>query len=528
MHAEEPARDHLLVGAIAAVISVNAFLYLLWRDQTFVLIDAIAHVNKGRGLFDNFQPGLRALGTVWLPLPHILIAPLTAIDVLWTTGAAGSFLSIGCFVGTSIFLFLTGYEWTGSRIVGWLAFLLFALNPRLIYLFTTPLGEPLTIFCATGLVYYLMRWTQDQQWTDFALAALMVFAGTLTRYEGWALAAAATALIPILARKQRMVCTILFAGAACAGPMLWMLFNMVYFDDPLMFMYGAGSAQAYSAADKSPIAGKLWSALATYFIDVAYCLNPGVLWLALGGVLLSVIFIGRRYWRPTMLVVSSSAAVFGWYVLNLYFNIIPIYLPGMIESDPQKVGNVRYGSVMAATLPLFAALFIFIVWRQVERRRVFSLFMFAPLVLARLVLPNPIPRASDEPVDQQLTNNLFYTEAIHNQGFWMPPFVEVSKKLKEDINGRQDDTSMILTNTRIVHVVVWATGIPMRRFMTEMHDHEWGVSLTSIDSRVRWAITEEGDQLWHGQGEWLKKNWVEVAVSKTPSTARVHLYRRPD
>src|SRR5438552_11849814 len=166
MHSEDGNRDHIIVGVIASVIIVNAFLFFLSRRQTFVHIDAIAHVNKARGLFDNFAPGLRALGTVWLPLQHILVAPLAAVDVLWRSGAAGSIVSVACFVGTCIFLFRTGYEWTGSRIAGWLAFLLFALNPRLVYLFTTPLGEPLTIFCATGLVYYLVRWTQDEQWTD--------------------------------------------------------------------------------------------------------------------------------------------------------------------------------------------------------------------------------------------------------------------------------------------------------------------------------------------------------------------------
>src|SRR5207247_8051113 len=51
----------------------------------------------------------------------------------------------------------TGIEWMGSRIVGWLAFLLFALNPHLIYLFTTPENEPLMILCAVGMVYYLTR-----------------------------------------------------------------------------------------------------------------------------------------------------------------------------------------------------------------------------------------------------------------------------------------------------------------------------------------------------------------------------------
>src|SRR5216110_3829610 len=96
-------RHHASVAAISSVIIVNAFLYFLYRRQTFVHIDAIAHVNKARGLFDNFTPGLRQLGTVWLPLPHILIAPLAAIDPLWRSGAAGSLLSVICFIGTSMF-----------------------------------------------------------------------------------------------------------------------------------------------------------------------------------------------------------------------------------------------------------------------------------------------------------------------------------------------------------------------------------------------------------------------------------------
>src|SRR5437773_571041 len=109
-------RDHLIVAVIAALISVNAFLYFLSRDQTFVHIDAIAHVNKALGLFDNFEPGVRQLGTVWLPLPHLLMVPLAAIDPLWRSGAAGSIVSVLSFIGTGVFLFLLGNTWTGSRI----------------------------------------------------------------------------------------------------------------------------------------------------------------------------------------------------------------------------------------------------------------------------------------------------------------------------------------------------------------------------------------------------------------------------
>ena len=523
MHSEDGNRDHILVGVIASVIIVNAFLFFLSRRQTFVHIDAIAHVNKARGLFDNFTPGLRQLGTVWLPLPHILIAPLAAIDVLWRNGAAGSLLSVICYIGTSVLLFLIGYRWTGARVVGWIAFLLFGLNPRLIYLFTTPMTEPLMVFCAAGLLYYLMRWAEEGSWTAFGMASLMTFAGTLTRYEGWAIAAAAVLLIPILARRKRVASSILFAGAAATGPLLWMLFNMVYFDDPLMFAYGLGSAQDYANGKTYPTAGKWLESVAAYSIDVAYCLNPAVVWLALAGFVLSLILLERWRWRHTLLLSSSGFAVFAFYVYNLYSNAVPVLLPGMLKQDRQSVFNVRYGAVMAATIPLFAALFVFLVLRLVEHHRLFSVLLLAPLVL-----PDPIPPPSRESIDQQFTRNLFYTEAIHNQSFWMPPFVEIAQKLKSDMEARQDQSSLILTNTRIIHVVVWAADIPMRRFVHEMNKGYWERNFSDIDPKIRWVITEEGDQLWHGQGKFLQRNFFEVASATTPTTGTVHLYRRPD
>ena len=523
MHLVKHRRERFYVAVIASLLITGAFVFLFFRDQTFVHIDAIAHVNKARGLFDNIQPGIRQLGTVWLPLPHILMAPLTAIDSLWRTGAAGSLVSMVCFVGTGIFLFLTGSEWTGSRITGWLAFLFFALNPHLMYLFTTPENEPLMVFCATGLLYYLVRWVRTEAWRDFGLAALFTFAGTWTRYEGWALAASAIVLIPILARKQRVAASIIFAGAAVTGPMLWMLFNLVYFDDPLIFTFGAGSAQQYASQVKFATAGKWFDSAVLYFTDTAYCLNPALIWLGIGGIILSIVVFGFRQWRSTTVLAAGCFTIFAFYTLSLYLNVIPLALPGMFKDDPQSIINVRYGSVMAATLPVFAASFVFSVWRHVQRRRAFSLVLLSPLFL-----PDPLPNASHEPMSRQFTANLFYTEAVHNQSFWMPPFVEVARKLKSDLEDRHDEAGLILTNSRIVHVVVWATGIPMHRFVTEMNTDIWNANLQIAGPGIHWVITEEGDQLWHAQGKFLERNFLELKNAKTNSTGRVHLYRRPD
>jgi hypothetical protein len=127
---------------------------------------------------------------------------------------------------------------------------------------------------------------------------------------------------------------------------------------------------------------------------------------------------------------------------------------------------------------------------------------------------------------RQLTSNLFYTEGIHNQSFWMPAFIEVARRLKSDIADTHDQTSFILTNSRVVHPVVWATAIHMKRFINEMNKDRWDSNLNQIDPGIRWVITEEGDQLWHAQGKNLRQDWLEVASAKTPSTGVVHLYRR--
>src|SRR5258708_11768434 len=106
--------------------------------------------------------------------------------------------------------------------------------------------EPLMILCAAGLVYYLVKWVQTDDWRAFAMAAVMVFAGTLTRYEGWAMAVVSIPIVFAIARSRRLVWTVLFTGAAVLGPMLWMIYNMVYFDDPLMFTFVRGSARDYA------------------------------------------------------------------------------------------------------------------------------------------------------------------------------------------------------------------------------------------------------------------------------------------
>ncbi|MGH9651613.1 MAG: hypothetical protein ACRD3I_14240, partial [Terriglobales bacterium] len=66
------SRVSLATGVLAAAASLLAFVYVLRRDELLLYGDAVAHLNIARRVFDSRTPGLLQLGTVWLPLPHLL------------------------------------------------------------------------------------------------------------------------------------------------------------------------------------------------------------------------------------------------------------------------------------------------------------------------------------------------------------------------------------------------------------------------------------------------------------------------
>ena len=60
--------------------------------------DAVAHINIARRVFDSRTPGLLQLGTVWLPLPHLLMIPFLISDDLWRSGVGGAIPSMVAYV----------------------------------------------------------------------------------------------------------------------------------------------------------------------------------------------------------------------------------------------------------------------------------------------------------------------------------------------------------------------------------------------------------------------------------------------
>src|SRR5438874_13715196 len=91
-------RSAARAAGAAVLVSLFAFSYYLRRGDLLLYGDAVAHINIARRVFDSQTPGPLQLGTVWLPLPHILMLPLLVPRWLWQTGIGGSIPSLIAYV----------------------------------------------------------------------------------------------------------------------------------------------------------------------------------------------------------------------------------------------------------------------------------------------------------------------------------------------------------------------------------------------------------------------------------------------
>src|SRR5215470_3654807 len=98
-------RDYLLLTCVAAAISVGALIFYYHQGAILLYGDAVAHINIARRVFDSRTPGLVQLGTVWLPLPHILDIPFVVNDRLWQSGLGGSVVSMLAYIEGTLGVF---------------------------------------------------------------------------------------------------------------------------------------------------------------------------------------------------------------------------------------------------------------------------------------------------------------------------------------------------------------------------------------------------------------------------------------
>lgn len=331
----------LLAGVSAgAVWFTSANGWTLWYG------DAEAHLNIARRIFDAREPGYEQIGTVWLPLPHLLMAPLVRRDDLWFGGLGGAIPPAVCFVLGGLLMFLAMRRAFSSEAAGWAALAGWAFNPNLLYLQSAPMTEPIALCCFAGIVWSLAHSRGcGSGWA--AAAGAFTLLGTLTRYEFWFLIPLVI-LACLLNSKSRWRNAFIAGAVALLGPAFWLAHNWILFSNPLEFYNGYWSAKAiYQRAIESGMArypgDHDWIQAFQYFVYAArHCLGWPLSILSAAGVIALLL---RRAWAPLALCLALP----GFYVLSLYSSGTPIFVP---ELWPNSYYNTRYGM---AALPLAVA-----------------------------------------------------------------------------------------------------------------------------------------------------------------------------
>jgi len=471
-------RDWAVALFIVGVACANLY-YFFSRGLTNFYGDGIAHLEGARRLFDSLTPGYDEIGSVWLPLYHLLVAPLARNDFLWRTGLGGSLVSTAAFAGTAWFLYRLAAGINGNRPAGMLALGAFLLCPNMLYLATTPLTEPLALFWAVLAVYALACYAETGRTAMLLGAGAAAALGTLTRYDEWYVLPFA-ALFVLWARREswerRIRHTALFLLIAGTGPALWVAHNAYRFGNALEFYNGPFSAQAIYAhqlattAFPYPTDGSLELSARYYFEDLKLVIGPWALELAVLGLIAWT--ANYRAWRRSaaglLLLVPLP-----FYIHAMAHAAIPLYVPTLF---PHTYYNLRYGLEM---LPALAILPSFTLSPAMPRRVCYGLLAIFLTVLA---------------VEAYLMASAGAKElAVVKEGILNTPCQSRRQQAIIRVLRSQYDGERVLMAVGKWPCVMPEVGISYRNTVTDANRQYWVTLRVHPERLVEWIIRGDGD-----------------------------------
>jgi 4-amino-4-deoxy-L-arabinose transferase-like glycosyltransferase len=490
----------------AAALSAAATWFCLARGYTLYYGDAQAHLAIARRLADSRTPGYSQIGTVWLPLPHLLMAPAATHDAWWRNGLAGALPNAAAFVLAVLFLYRAASALAETRWAGLAAAALFALNPNVLYLQSIPMTEMLFAACLAGAWCCCVLFARRPSLGYAAGAGLAALAGTLTRYEGWFLLPFAALYLLLAGGGRRWQAASLFAAIAALGPLFWLAHNAYYFGDWLEFYRGPYSARAIQGAASYPGFHNWRQAWLQYSSAVRECAGAPLLALAAVGLALQLTAPRRLPRRVGPLLLLAVVPAF--YLWSLHSGGTPVFVPGRW---PHSYYNTRYG---LAAMPLLAAAAALGVARLPARWRAGGCGLLA-LAAASPWLLRPSPEAWITWKESQVNSE--------TRRAWTADAAAWLRRHYRPGTG-------IFTTFGDVTGVFREAGVPLRETLTWDHQPYWQAAIQRPDLFLReeWAVAFAGDPVH----VCLRKAWPtgprytlrkRIAIPNAPA---LEIYRR--
>lgn len=463
--------------------------------------DAVAHLHIARRVIDSRRPGLSELGSVWLPLPHLLMIPFVSVYAWWANGIAGLIPSSAAWLASCAGLYRLARRWLAPPESA-IALAFFAFNPNLLYMQTTAMTEPLFVCEMVWASVWLVEWRAllDRD-DDFALhrahrllylIALALSAAVFTRYDGWVMAFLAWVAIGVALLKRGRLRTKAFWIASLivvASPIVWFSYNAVVFGDWLDFMRGPYSAKAIELRTATPGNGpphpgwhNLWASL-KFFVKTAEMDAAGERWgtWLLGASVFGTAWawlIGRRRAFAWSLLLWLPLP---FYAYSVAYGSVPIFIPPWW---PHSWYNTRYGLELLPAFALGIAFFThFLITALHELNSQWPRYAVAAVLM--LIVANVAIVLRERPlVYVEGTKNADSRRAYDEQ---IPP---VLRALTRSYPG-----APVLMNTSVHPEFVAFTGIPLRQTINESDREYLQAALAAPARRAAIVMAFAGDEI---------------------------------
>jgi hypothetical protein len=465
-------RAVLILTVILAMISIESFVYYYNNGLGLAYNDARSHLDIGRRVVEGLKPGFAQLGSVWLPLPHLLMTVTIWNDFMWQSGLAGALQSMISYVGTGILIYLFLKKINVGILGRLIGVFVFAVNLNILYMQSTPMTELLLLGTMTAGVYHLILWHQEDKVFRLVKAAFFIMLSTLIRYDGWFLFLFAAGLILFHTIRKHGYKTaegvvILFCTLAGFGIFLWLFWNQMIFKDPLYFAFGPYSADAQQkqleAAGVLATKKNLLISVETYVLAFIY--NSGVFAVLLATIGSLFFWLDKKIDKSIRIGSIALLAPLFFNVLALYLGHSALYVQGLAGNS---WFNVRYGLMMVPAIAVFAG---YLIHRLKSLRFVligllFFVSFFA--IVSRDAVTIDDGEGGSSGYNVSAVSGWLHDHAINQNGY-------------------------ILVSTASHDEIVFSSDLPMKRYIDEGTGAYWDLATAHPDRWVRWIILRTGD-----------------------------------
>ncbi len=462
-----------LVVVVLAAIGGAATIYVNHSGWTLYYGDAEAHLNIARRIVDSRRPGYDQLGTVWLPLPHVLMLAFVRNNSLWQTGLAGSIPSSACFVCAGVFLYAAMRRATQSSAAAVAALGLLAFNPNLLYLQATPMTETVVLAALMALLYFTVVFRETQSLWAVVGAGFASIAASLARYEGWFVIPFVAIYFLIAGRRyKRITAPLLFSLLAVLGPLYWLGHNCWIYSNPLEFFNGPYSALSiYRRAlqhNMAPYRGDHdWRAASLYYgTAVQMCAGWTALIIAIAG-------LAGALWKRAFWPVLFAALAPLFYVWSMHSGGTPIYVPTLW---PFSYYNTRYALTALPLIAIAGGCLVLIANRR-----------WRPWLAIAILIAAAAPWVIHRQPGDWVTWKESQVNSITRRA-WTEAAARGLSPVYHSGGG-------ILTSFGDLTGILRAAGIPLHEALYDGDEPEWMAATTRPDLFLReeWAVTFAGD-----------------------------------